>query len=228
MYVLKIFKNSKLKAFTLAEVLAAISLFAVMTVGIASVLGQTNSLIERLKSRQNSVSSAQVSIERLQRDLQAAFDEKIQRSPSFFKAEQGTSSPTLSFTYLESPIHKLFNSRSTGLRIVSYYLEKDENESFSFFRKDIPYYEKENLELIEGEKIANGVLSWEMEYYDPRNDQWVKEWDDKGQYTGGYFPTAVRLKLRAVDPNLDAESRKARALTYQTSFILLNEITEGR
>lgn len=229
MWTLKIFPTSKSKsAFTLAEILAAISLFALMSVAIASVLGETNSLTQRLRVRQSSVLSAHTALDRMQKDLASAFDEKIQRSPSLFKAEKISTGPQLTFSYLASPILPLFVQKTSGLRIVRYYLEKDSNGSLALFRKEIPYYEFQEIDQALSEKIATGILEWKVELYDPRNDLWITDWDDKGAYTGGYFPGAVRIYMRVVNPNLPPEEQKLKAVSYQTAFLLLNEISEGR
>lgn len=221
----KTYQNSK--GFTFAEILASLALFAVMTVAIASVLRETNSLTIRLQDRQSSIMAAELALNRMQRDLSLAYDEKIRRSPSLFKAGNSADGFELVFSYLASPFFTLIEERTSGLKIVRYFLANDSEGVPSLYRVELPYYQSNEIQNMEAEKIATGIKLWELEFFNPRTKQWMKDWDDKGPYTGGFFPSAVKIAIEAFDPNLPEDRRDLRTIRVETSFLILNEISEN-
>jgi type II secretory pathway pseudopilin PulG len=215
------------KGFTFAEILASLALFAVMTVAIASVLRETNTLTIRLQDRQSSIMAAELALQRMQRDLRLAYDEKIRRSPSLFKAGPGPNGFELIFSFLASPFFTLIDERSSGLQVVRYFLANDSNGVPSLYRAELPYHQASDIQNTEAEKIASGIRFWKLEFFNPRTSQWMNDWDDKGPYTGGYFPSAVRIALEAYDPELPESSRDLRSIRIETSFFILNEYSEA-
>lgn len=212
-----------LKAFTLIEVIASITIFAVIVVGVAFALKQVNRIGSRVKERQASVLSGQLVFDRLQRELSMAFDEKLQASPSLFVLREISNGPELTFSYLDSPSKTLFETRTPGLKIASYTLEKAKNGLFRLIRSETPIYRSDQIAESPSQVLASGVMSWKVECYDRRNDQWREDWDSAGTTTGGYFPYAVRIELEVVDPEVKAEERKSKSLLYRTSILVLNE-----
>ena len=215
--------KSDIAAFSLLEVLAAIFLFAIMTLGITSTLRETNRLTEKLRVRQTSVGSAQLALERLQRDLSMAYNERIQNSPSYFKGSEVSAGPELSFTALDSPLRPIVDRRSPGVIVVYYRLEKNEDGTLRLLRSEASSLNFEDLKNLPGQLVASGILEMKTEYYDPRNDKWDREWDSKGQTTAGYFPRAVRIELTTIDPAAPKESWKDRSLKFETKVMVLNE-----
>ncbi|TVQ80410.1 MAG: hypothetical protein EA369_02690 [Bradymonadales bacterium] len=215
-------------SFTLAEVLAAITLFAVMSVGIASLMRETTRVSGRVESRQFSVLAGQLAMERLSRELSQTFRERLQREETRFVARDSGQGWDLVFSYLDSPMRSLFERRSPGVKLVHYFLEPSPRGTFRLMRAEVPINLEAQLELQTAQVVAEGLLELELSFYDPRNDQWIEDWDSNGPYTGGYFPQAVRISLVMVDPQLPREDWDSRSLRFQTSSLLLNEIEEHR
>jgi type II secretion system protein J len=216
------------KAFTLIEIMASITLFAVITLGIASALRDTTKLTKKLKIREKSTLSVQVAADRLQRDVQHAFNEKLQNAKSLFKSQNVSNGPDFRFSYYDSPIKTLVERRTSGIKVARYTLEKVEGEnSLTLFRSEAPLYDAKEIENKPKQIIATGVLKFELEFYDPRNDKWIKEWDDKDRATFGYFPLAVKLYLETVDDRVQENKKDDKSLAFQTSFLIFNEM-EGQ
>ena len=210
--------------FTLIEVLASILIFGILTVGIASTMRQTSKLTKKLKSRGESVFSGQVVMDRMQKDLQMAFDERVQKSASFFKSREVSSGPELTFTFLDSEFKIVFEERTAGMKIVRYYLEKSDNGSLNLMRMEAPYYLNDKIEDQRPQLVGMGVLNWKMEYYDGRADIWQREWDTTNASSSNRFPRAVRISLQTVDTRLPQEEWKEKSLTFSTDLIVLNEV----
>lgn len=218
------------KAFTLIELLAAIALFALMVIGVTSALEQIARTSVKLGVRTESVSSGQVALDRLKRDIRMAYSENIQRAQTYFGLKEGSTGPELTFSYLDSPIRTIFTNRTSGVKFASYALEKGKNGTFDLIRSEIPMYDmklfsegSKTLADYPAQTLARGVLNWEVELYDYRNDQWIKEWNSDGRITGGYYPLAVRFTLEVVDPEVEDEKRAEKSLTYKSAVMVLNE-----
>jgi hypothetical protein len=205
-------------------VIAAISLFAVMTVGIVNTMTETNLLSLRVKSRQESVLSGGMAMGLLSRDLRMAYNERMPRSPTLFRSRNLSNGPELVFSHLESPIQELFIRRTGGVQVSRYWLEEDtENQSLRLMRAQAPLFESETIEQAVGQPVATGIVSLEVEFYQIENDQWLREWDSNSAINNGRFPRVVRLAITAVDPALSNDERAQRALRFQTEVIVLNE-----
>jgi len=215
------------KAFTLLELLAAIALFSVIALGIANTLRDTSKLLGKLQVRAASTLSGQLALNRLQRDLQMAFNEKLQNSPTLFKATETSSRPELTFSFFESPIKTLFVRRTPGIKVAKYTMERADNGTHNLYRSLAPLYGAADIDSTRKQLVAQGVLNFKIKYYDARNDRWLDRWDTSDKATLGYFPKAVQINIQTVDPALPKEQHKKKSLSFQTSFMLLNEL-EGQ
>lgn len=216
------------RAFVLIQLLAAITLFAVIMLGISSMMSETTRLTRKLKERQESVMSAQSVISRLQRELTQAFDEQNRRGKTLFIARGASEGTELIFSYLDSPIRPLFENRTPGIKVVAYSLERARNSKVKkMLRSEVPLYDSDKIEQAVSAVVARGIVSWEFQFYDKRRDRWVDEWDSLDREFNGDFPAAIKLKLEAIDPKAD-EAVENKSLVYQIAFNVLNQYRENR
>lgn len=215
------------RAFTLIELIAAIALFAVVMLGISALLGETTQITQRLKFRQGSVLSGQLALDRLGRELSMAFNENEVRTDTLFLLKNEAGGPELIFSYLDSPVRSLFVRRTPGIKVVRYYLDRDEKSGlFNLKRAELPLLESReisNPDEMEGMIVAKGIVELKYELYDFRNDQWIDTWDDKSQFQRGSFPQAARIQLEVVNPEVPKTEYKSRSLKYTANFLILNE-----
>ncbi len=218
-------KIQKYLGFTLLEVLVSIFLFAIMTMAIVSTMRQTTWLTGKLKVRTSSTLSVEIAMERLQRELQMAFNEKIQGDKTFFKVRETSGAQELTFSYLDSEIKTYISRRSPGLMVARYRLEREEGkETFKILRAEIPLFDADKLDQQKGHILAEGVLSFKLEFFDARNNAWKKEWDTARKDTTPNFPKAAKVEIETVDTNLPSTEWKDKALKLSTAFLILNEL----
>jgi hypothetical protein len=141
----------------------------------------------------------------------------------FFKANNVGAGPELTFSFLDSELKVLFETRTAGVQLVRYFVEKAENGTLNLLRATGSLFEGENIRNTPGSLVATGVLDWKIEYYDAQNDLWHAEWDTASPQNIGAFPKAIRLSLKTVDPALPQTSWKDKALNLSTEFLVLNE-----
>ncbi len=209
--------------FTLLEVLAAISLFSLMTLGVVNALQETTKLTLRIKSRQASTFTGTLAVEKISRDLSMAYNENLRKSKSLFQGREGSQGPELTFTTLDSPLKGLFVRRASAFAIVRYKLEKNEQGTLDLFRYETLEQNFDKIDTLKGQRIATGVTKMEAEYYDFQNDQWKRDWDSKSPPLAGRFPMAVHLALETTDPSLPALEQKDHLRRFETKVLILNE-----
>jgi prepilin-type N-terminal cleavage/methylation domain-containing protein len=214
--------STKWKGFTLIELIASIAIFAFIMLGLSNMLGETTRLSTKVKERQSSVLAAQVSLDRLQRELPMSFyDPALQKQSRFLLTSQ-LGAPELVFSFIDSPIRSLFVPRSGGLKMVRYYFEKHpESGTMNLFRTEQAITSSKEIRQEEGRLVATGIVDLKIEAYNRQNDQWVETWDDTDQFTRGRAPEAVRLLMRVTDPDLPKDQQSQRMLTYATTFRML-------
>lgn len=220
--------RSRPKAFVLVQLIASIALFAIIMVGISSMMGETSRLTRKLTERQESVTAAQIVLARLQRELSQAFHELSPRAQTLFIARPSREGTELIFSYLDSPLKPLFENRTPGIRMAAYSLERDRNTALKkLMRSEVPWYRSEEIELATPAVMATGIISWDFEFYDLQRDRWVPAWDSIGQEFDGDFPYAIRIRLEVVDPAIEDETQIAqKSLVYQTAFRVFNQYRE--
>lgn len=229
MFTFKAFRrinSSSKRGFTLLEIIAAIGLFAVMTLGVVSSLQEMNRLTLKLKSRQASVFSGALAMERLERDISMAYNERIRKSQSFFKWKESSAGPELSFSTFDSELRTLVTRRSPGIIAVRYRLEKEDNGAFTLIRSEAPFNNFEKIDLIKGQSIATGIVKLEYSFYDSQNDLWKKDWDTAAPGNPGVFPKAVKITIESVDPEIPSADWRKKSVHYETTVLVLNEIED--
>jgi len=216
---------SSVSGFTLIEVIAALAIFALIMVGLSSLLSQTTRLAGRVKERQSTVLSAQIIFDRFQRELTMAYFQPGLKSRTEFVLATESQGPEIQFTFVDSPVRTLFSRRAGGLKLVRYFLNKDEKSgTANLMRAEKNPTSPDDIKELEAQLVVTGIVEWKVEAYDDRSDQWTEAWDNKGIYTTNRIPPAIRMTLQVVDPNQPKAEQKDRMLTYSTIFPILNEV----
>lgn len=190
--------------FTLLELAVAVTLVALMAVGLWAVL--------------------QVSIRSWSRGTE--YVDANQRHRSIMDLVRKQMASTCALYTKADPMqgevpHIVFDGTDTGLRfislnslrfhespgltVVSYEIAQDSNGSYALVEREQPYlgYAPDEMRIQESEAtlIFADLSSCVFEYYDPGDDQnparWVTEWDGKDL---GRLPAAVSLTMMSRTP----------------------------
>ena len=164
--------------FTLIEVIAALAIFALIMVGLSNLLSETTRLSGRVKQRQSTVLSAQILFDRFQRELTMAYFQPGLKSRTEFSIASDGGGPEIQFTYVDSPVRTLFAKRAGGIKLVRYFLDKEEKSgTLNLMRVEKNPTTPDEIKELDAQLVVTGIVQWKIEAYDDRTDQWTEAWD---------------------------------------------------
>ena len=212
--------------FTLMEMLVALTLVAMMAVGLWSVFSisvrswaRGTELIDKTQ-RHRSI------LDKARKQMASAYPLNVpmvvsipgQPVSSTLIRPQQLRSPTLLFAGTETglrfvSLNSLRFQESPGLTIVSYEVALDTEGKYSLVEREARYTGQSidqvlTMNLSEAIPIFENISSCIFEYFDPGNNdntsQWVREWNGQDR---GQLPTAISLTMISRDPEGNSLNR---------------------
>ncbi len=190
--------------FTLLEMLIAVTLVAMMAVGLWSVFRVSIRSWSRGTDFIDANQRHRSIIDLVRKQMASAYP--VFTPPDL---QQGTA-PVLIFSGAESGLHFVsLNSlqflESPGLTLVSYEIAQDSNGEYSLVEKEARYTgqlpdQEAMTNLSRPTPIFENLLSCTFEYFDPGDNanpaQWVREWDAEKE---GRLPEAISVTMESRD-----------------------------
>lgn len=214
--------------FTLLEVMIAVTILGVIMTLVWSSTSQSLKAKDRFEKRDFVYHSASLAMRKLSDDLTMAFLAKTattetgteeakpqQKSDykTFFVGEDSGENDSLKFTTF-SHMRLFKNAREADQCKVSYDIEnaKDAETGALLVRKEEAWingtteFESKGMELVEG------IKSFNLEYYDPRKDDWTKNWNTESVDYKDKLPMAVKVEMVFADPSMEDGTVKASTI----------------
>lgn len=190
------------RGFTLVEVMVAMAIFAVLSVGVYRVLSSMVDTQTRVTEHADNLRAMQVAMRLLSQDLEQVAMRDIRlpnddREPAF---AHRLNDYDLVFTTkgLSNPLL----ARRSNLQRIAYVLEssKDARDEKTWWR--YVWTELDRLDRAEPvkQKLLSGIDDWRFEFQDSKGD-WQRDWpenksDDKQRIRD--LPVAVRVEIKMV------------------------------
>jgi general secretion pathway protein J len=205
-------RRSRPPGFTLAEVLIAIAIFALLVSIIMGSFSGVFSHTENLAVERANYSMARSCLMRMTTDLSNTY---VRKSPFFTQPETGqepslyrfvatnasNSGNTQARLRFASRAHvDLSAEKRQGIAIIRYYLEAADQSAapaFRLRRADVLSSVDELPELQNDPIICNNVRALQLEYIDPQGEPF-EEWDSESADFNFATPRAVRIRLELV------------------------------
>lgn len=216
----------KCKGFTLLEVLVAMTIMGIIMVLVHSTTSSILDAKDRISERDVVFQMGRVALRKLSDDVSVAFlMRKTPRSPqtpqggqppparttprptTFFIGEDRGNRDSLRLTTL-SHLRRFRNARESEQSRVRYQVvpSPDDPDRYQLIRDVVTWLD--DTTNVDGKPLvlADGVIDFELEYYDVRKEEWVREWDSEKTDWRERLPDAVRVTLVLVDPENEKES----------------------
>jgi len=226
-------RRRQTSGFTLAEVVVAMAILAMIGVMMAGTFGQamdTRDHAERITSRYNMIRAAML---RMSREIQMAFlsEHRWCEEPhtyTIFKTSGGSGGMRLDFTSFSH--FKLYaDANESDQNELSYFLGRDPDpdpdadaNTIHLLRREQSRIDEEPEEGGVVQVLCEDVSSLEFEFYDAKEDRWEDEWDSTDSDYRDRLPMFVTIKLKAKGPGGEEEefTTKTRVFLRKPLFIV--------
>jgi general secretion pathway protein J len=194
------------RGFTLLEVMIAVAVLAMIggltwkTFDSAYDLKQR---VERAEERDQTVRGA---LDRIGREVSMTFlsehydHKRFRERPTFFRLKDGRAEAQLMVTsFAHERLH--IDAKESDQAVFEYRLERDETGKNSLFRRVKPQIDEQPDRGGERAVLAEDVLRFTVQGWDPRDREWRDEWDSNSpQRTGGALvPPRIRIAITVHD-----------------------------
>ncbi len=202
------------QGFTLAEILIAIAIFALLVSIIMGSFSGVFSQTENLARQRINAAMARSCLMRMKTDLGSAYIEK----PPFFKPPGNTGNASIyRFVVFEASsvttpqVRLRFASRAhvdfgingrQGIAVIRYYLEPmndDMNPTFRLRRSDVLPHDEQLPELKGDPILCENIRTLQIEGLDAIGESF-EEWDSSSADQNFATPRAVRIRLELASP----------------------------
>ena len=200
--------------FTLAEILIAIFIFAVVITIIYTSYTGTFRVVGETESQAEIYRMARIAMERMVEDLESTYvpkskgnaqsEEDPTQSFQFVGKDQeikGRYADTLRFIS-RAYLNLSGDDEDTGKTEIGYYVkENDQGEDFFLCRSDRPIFEEGFLieEDFDGLVLCDGLESVNFTYYE-ESDEPLESWDSTSEEHKDTIPRMVSILLEFVNP----------------------------
>ena len=217
-------RSLRARGFTLLEVLIAVAVLGLIG-GITFKSFETaNDLKKRIEKAEERDQMMRAALSRMAREVSMAFlsehyDKKRYKiRPTIFRLKDGRREGHLLFTsFAHERLHTDAKESDQGIFEYDLGASEDGSGRTDLFRRTKAIIDEEFERGGEKQALAEGVLQFSVQCWDPKDREWRDEWDSNSvQRTGGVLlPPRVKLTLVFKD-----ENDKEKTLTTQTKLFL--------
>jgi len=217
--------------FTLLEVMVAIVILSLLMMSASIITSRSFGARERFEKRDAVFHQGQVAIGRISHDLEVAFlarqtspsssagsslpppsETLLPSSPSkqkwktFFIGEDRGDEDAIRFTAF-SHIRMQEGARESDQCRIAYEVVRSQNQPdlFDLVRKEDAWFDENDLVGGPPFVLAEGIKSFNVEYYDERKIDWGKEWHSERPDWQWKLPQAVRITLTFRNPIVEGK-----------------------
>lgn len=194
------------RGFTLIEVMIAVAVLAMIGAVTWKSFDAANALKQRVERAEERDQAGRAALSRIAREVSMTFlsehydHKRFRQRPTFFKLRDGRGDAQLMVTsFAHERLHT--DAKESDQAVFEYRLDRDEQGSLSLFRRVKPLIDEEPDRGGERAPLADDVLRFSVEAWDPKDREWRPEWDSNSpQRSGGaLLPPRVRLSLTMKD-----------------------------
>ena len=210
------------RGFTLIEVMIAVAVLAMIGAVTWKSFDAANDLKQRVERAEERDQAGRAALSRIAREVSMTFlsehydHKRFRQRPTFFKLRDGRGDAQLMVTsFAHERLHT--DAKESDQAVFAYRLDRDEQGALSLFRRVKPLIDEEPDRGGERALLADDVIRFSVEAWDPKDREWRPEWDaNSPQRSGGaLLPPRVRLSLTMKD-----EQGRERTWSTQSRIVL--------
>ncbi len=207
------------RGFTLVEVMIAVAITAIIGVMVMGAFQRVYAAKELAESQDERFSSARVALTRMAREVSEAYlsdhyDRKQFRDPpTLFRGKDGGDRDDLLFTTM-SHERLVRDAKESDEAVVEYTVEADPDHrgETALFRREKPRIDGDPDHGGAKAVVCEHVSSFDVQYWDWKNQEWVREWVTNSAERQSILPTRVRFRLGVKMPDGKEQVYETQAL----------------
>lgn len=234
------------QGFTLIEVLVSVAIMGIIMTLIWSTTSQSLRTKDSVEKRDLRFHIGRVALRKLSDDISVAFLSKTARVSSpispetagsaaaapaavatasgiktFFVGEDQGGQDSIKFTSL-SHLRLFKNAKESDQCKVMYEIvaSREDPQVYNLIRREDPWLDETTDVKGKEMVLVSGIKEFDIEYYDSRRNEWVKEWDTQKVDWQSRLPQAVRARLSFANAE-DEEETEANEIQMSTAVIVM-------
>jgi general secretion pathway protein J len=210
------------RGFTLLEVMIAVAVLSMIGAITYKAFDGAYDLKQRVEKAGERDQTVRGALSRISREVSMTFlsddydTKRFRERPTFFKLKDGRGDADLTVT---SFAHErlAIDAKESDQAIFEYKLERDDAGNQSLFRRVKPLIDEEWERGGEKAVLAENVVRFSVEAWEPKDREWRAEWDSNSPTRQGLpaLPPRVRISITIKD-----ETGKERTWTTQAPINL--------
>ncbi len=210
------------RGFTLLEVMIAVAVLAMIGAVTWKSFDGAYDLKQRVEKAEDRDQTVRAALDRIAREVSMTFlsehydRKRFRERPTFFKLRDGRGEADLMISsFAHERLH--VDAKESDQAVFQYKLQTDDEGKRSLFRRVKPQFDEDPERGGERAVLANDVLKFSVEAWDPKDREWREEWDSNSpQRSGGALvPPRVRIALTIKD-----EQGKEKTWSTQARIVL--------
>ena len=214
------------RGFTLLEVMIAVAVLALIGTLTYKSFDSAYDLKLRVETAEDRDQTVRGALDRITREVSMTFlsehydRKRFRERPTFFRLKDGRREAILTVTsFAHQRLH--VDAKESDQAVFEYRLERDDAGRNSLFRRVKAQIDEEPDRGGAKAVLAEDVLRFTVQAWDPRDREWRDEWDSNSpQRTGGALvPPRVRVAITVID-----EQGKERTWSTQSRLLLASPL----
>ncbi len=194
------------RGFTLLEVMIAVAVLAMIGGLTWKTFDGAYDLKRRVETAEERDQTVRGALDRIAREVSMTFlsehydHKRFRERPTFFRLKDGRREAELMVTsFAHERLH--IDAKESDQAVFEYRLDRDDTGRTSLFRRVKAYIDEQPDRGGERAVLAEDVLRFTVQAWDPRDREWRDEWDSNSpQRTGGaLIPPRVRIAITVRD-----------------------------
>ena len=211
------------RGFTLIEVMIAVAVMGMIGAVTYKAFDGAYDLKQRIERAEDRDQAVRGALTRMAREISMTFlSEHFDRKrfrvrPTFFKLKDGRGEADVTFSSFAHERLQV-DAKQSDQAIFEYHLEHDSDTGVeSVFRRVKPVFDEEPERGGEKAVLADDVLHFSVQAWDPKEREWRDEWDSNSPTRSGgvLIPPRVKLSL-----TIKVEQGKDKTYTTQAKIFL--------
>lgn len=217
------------RGFTLVEVTIAVAITAVIALTVAGSFRRASDARELAEQQDERFTGARMALTRMSREVTEAFlsehydHKRFRERPTVFRGKDSGERDELLFaTFTHARLQR--DAKESDQAVVEYRVDTDPERpgALALFRREKGRIDDEPDRGGSTAVVLEHLKGFDVQYWDWKRQEWVREWDSSTVERQGILPTRVKMRVRLSMPD-----GKDRSFETQARIAIIRPLDFG-